>query len=567
MINIFDRNNNSLAGNGNAVLTPIQCSHRQAAAGKYDLTIVHPLDPTGKWKHIVEEAVIRAPVPEETIETAYSGMDVDVYKTNTDTALRSGMSEPSRITYTAWAAGTTYNVGDKVTYSNKNYKCTVQHIATVVSTPESRPNWWTRIADYSSGAPVIVNLKSGTELYFIEDEGSGWYKMSTAYGMEGYIKSSNLTYDRHLSPTETQPRTITTQLFRIKTVSVDTRAGNVTATAEHVSYDLNGVLIKDANISKRNPAMTLALIEQQFMIDYEGMIATDMTSDSDGEYTGEIKGKSGTYAILDPDKGVVSTFGAMYRRDNWDLFVLRKVNTDRGFELRYRKNILGANWSRKSDSLVTRVVPIAKAEDGSDLYLDGTEWVDSPLINNYPKVRMEWLRVNGQVGKDDGTETGTTWTETTLRAEMAAKAAERFSVDNVDKIIHEITVDFEMLGDTEEYRALRKLENVLMYDTVKAINEEIGLSVTAEVVEIEYDCIRGKVTGLKLSNVNAYGGKNVSGFNVLNNSITGDKLTDEAGEAIAGAAVDEAVSESKGYTDNEVVALRNWVNNNFQPIS
>ena len=85
-----------------------------------------------------------------------------------------------------------------------------------------------------------------------------------------------------------------------------------------------------------------------------------------------------------------------------------------------------------------------------------------------------------------------------------------------------------MLGDTEEYNALKGLEEALMYDSVTAINEEIGLSATMEVTEIEYDCIRGKLKSLKLSNVTNYRGRSVSGFNVFNNSITGNKLTDDA---------------------------------------
>ena len=301
------------------------------------------------------------------------------------------------------------------------------------------------------------------------------------------------------------------------------------------------------------------------MMEYRGTIATNMTSDDDGTYTGEIKGKNLTYALLDPDKGIVGSFNAMYRRDNWDVFVLRKNNENRGFQLRYGKNIVGVTWKIKSDNLVTRVVPVAKAADGSDLYLDGTKWVDSEHIGEYPVIRMERLKVDGQVGKDDGTETDTKWTKQTLRAHMAEKAAERFSVDKADLLVHDITIDFEMMGDTEEYRALQDLQKVLLYDTVVAINERIQMSVTVEVSEIEYDCIRKKVTALKLTNVNAYHGKNVSGFNVFNNSITPDKLTDDTLDGIADYAVEDAAS----YTDSKVsslnYSLRSWVNNNFEP--
>lgn len=571
MISVFDRTNTNFTGNGDEVLIPTKCSHRQVAAGKYDLTMEHPIDATGKWMHLVPEAIIRAPVPEETIENAYSGLDVDLYRTTTGAALREGPSEPTRINYGAWNPNGDYSPGSKVSvegWDHHNYQCNQWDSSSAqTQVPPYNNSWWSAIADYTSGSPVIINLKANMDLYYVSGPTSGWYKMSTTYGLEGYIKASQVEYVRHLTPEETQPRKVTTQLFRIKTVTVDSENYKVTVTAEHVSYDMSGVLIDDADIHQKNPAQALAWIESSFMIDYQGTIATNMTSDDDGSYTGEIKGKNATYALLDPDKGIVGSFDAMYRRDNWDVFVLRKNNENRGFQLRYGKNIIGVSWKIKSDNLVTRVVPVAKAEDGSDLYLDGTKWVDSEHIGEYPVIRMERLKVDGQVGKDDGTETDTKWTEASLRAHMAEKAAERFSVDKADLLVHDITIDFEMMGDTEEYRALQDLQKVLLYDTVVAINERIQMSVTVEVSEIEYDCIREKITALKLTNVNAYHGKNVSGFNVFNNSITPDKLTDDTLDGIA----DYAVEDANEYTDSKVsglnYSLRSWVNNNFEPKS
>ena len=569
MICVFDKTNTNFTGNGDVILMPTKCSHRQVAAGKYDLTMEHPIDPTGKWMHLVPEAIIRAPVPEETIENAYSGLDVDLYRTTTAAALREGPSEPTRINYGLWNPNGDYSPGSKVSvegWDHHNYQCNQWDSSSAqTQVPPYNNSWWSPIADYTSGSPVIVNLKANTNLYYVSGPTSGWYKMSTTYGLEGYIKASQVEYVRHLTPEETQPRQVTTQLFRIKTVTVDSQNYKVNVTAEHVSYDMSGVLIDDADIHQKNPAQAIAWIEQAFMIDYQGTIATNMTSDDDGSYTGEIKGKNATYALLDPDKGIVGTFDAMYRRDNWDVFVLRKNNENRGFQLRYGKNMIGVNWKIRSDNLVTRVVPVAKAEDGKDLYLDGTKWVDSTHIGEYPVVRMERLKVDGQVGKDDGTETDTKWTEQTLRAHMQEKAEERFSVDKADLLVHDITIDFEMMGDTEEYRALQDLQKVLLYDTVVAINEQIQMSVTVEVSEIEYDCIRKKVTALKLTNVNAYHGKNVSGFNVFNNSITPDKLTDDTLDGIA----DYAVEDANEYTDGKIsglnYSLRAWVNNNFEP--
>ena len=361
MICVYDIGNSSFDGNGNAVLTPTKCNLLNVAGGNYDLTMTHPIDPEGKWKHLVPGAIIRAPVPVEEIENAFAGYAADVYKVTVQAELREEPIEPQVIQYPIWpstTAGADPGVGMKTTHNNRNYKCTYWDSGSrQAGEPPPANSWWTEIARYTNGAPVVVTLTAGTELYFVEDVDGTWYKMSTYYGVEGYIKAEDLEFVRHLSPSETRPRIITTQLFRIEKPTVDSKARTVSVTAKHVSYDLSGVLVQDVNLSQASPAFALGRIVEGFMMDYRGTIATNLTSDDNGTYTGEIKGKNGTFALLDPDTGIVSTFNAAYKRDNWDLFVMAKTDVDRGFSIRYRKNMLGVNWAQDSSNLVTRVVP------------------------------------------------------------------------------------------------------------------------------------------------------------------------------------------------------------------
>ena len=568
VICVYDIGNEAYEKNGDAVLMPTKGSVRMAAGGNYDLTLECPMDPYGKWKHLRKEAVIKAPVPKETITTAYTGIAADIYVTTEAATLRSGPSEPTQISYPAWSVNTAYSVGDKVTSGGHNYQCNHWDGTDPQSIiPPYSSSWWVRIADKTSGDPALVNMGSGTELYYVSGPDDGWYYMCTTYGLEGYIKSTQVEYSRHMDQGEIQPRVIDTQLFRIRTVTCSDENQTVTVNARHVSYDLNGVLVENVKIVRKGPAEALAWIQAGFMIPYRGIIATDMVSSDDATYSGEISGKNGMYCILDPDKGVVSCFDAEFRRDNWDLFVMAKTETDRGFRIRYGNNMKGISWKESSDNLITRIVPVAKAEDGSDLFLDPVKWVDSADINSWPVIYMERLKVNGQVGKDDGTETDTTWTEETLRAEMEAQAQSRFDVDQCDKALEEITVDFIMLGDTAEYAWLKDLESVLLYDKVIAINERTGISVSVTVSEIEYDIVKEKITGAKMTNVKHYNVRSVAGMNVLDNTITGDKLTDEAGEVILGSAVDV----SNEYTNEKITSydyqIKAYLRNNYQPLS
>ena len=566
MICVFDIGNTTYTGNGDAVLLPTECKVKQVAGGEYSLSMTHPIDDMGKWMHLIPEAVIRAPIPEETIESAISGMEADVYVTNTEATMRSGTSEPTNITYSEWVYGQGYAVGDRVTCSgqtHRNYRCTYWDAdSSQVLVPPYASSWWAQIADKTSGSPVITTLRTGTEVYLIQDMGNGWYQVTTAYGLIGYVKASQLTYSRHLTPEETEPVTINEQLFRIRSVSVDTKNNQISVTAEHVSYDLRGIMIQDVTVTRQTPAMALAWIQEGFMTAYDGTIATNLTESTDGTITEKINGKNAVYALLDPDQGIVSYFNAACRRNNWDFYVMRKASTDRGFRLRYQKNILGVNWNIKSDNLITRVIPVAKAEDGSDFFLTN-KWVDSSRISNYPVIRTEWLKVAGQVGRDDGSETDTVWTEAALRTEMQSKAQARFDKDKVDQLEHEITVDFVTLGDTAEHAELKELEEVVLYDTVTVIDERIQLAVTVEVIELEWDAIRQKITALKLSNVAAYAGKNVSGFNVLNNSVTGVKLTDDAIDTIAERSTDVMTPIMEQAIGSAASALRTWANGRF----
>ena len=541
MIHVYDIGNTEFEQNGDVILQPLSGKVKQAAGGNYDIQMDVAMDPEGKWKHLVPGAIVKASVPEEIIENAYSGYDADVYKTNAAAALRESASEPMPITYPTWNwRETAYTPGDRVTmygWHHRNYQCTYYDgESPEMQVPPYNSSWWREIPDTTAGAPVLVTLPAGTDLYFVEDTDATWYKMSTYYGVVGYIKKTDVRYDRHMTPSETTPRIITEQLFRITEPTIDSMGQKISVSGMHVSYDLAGILIQDVSIGQASPAMAIGLMMDAMMVPYDGVIATNLTSDANGTYTGQIKGKNAMYALLDPDAGIVSTFNAKFTRDNWDVFLMQRTTVDRGYRIRYGKNARGITWEKSSANLINRVVPVAKDEKGADLYLP-EKWIDSPLISQYPVIRMERLQVKGQVGKDKGTGEGSVWTESDLLDEMRAKARERFSVDHADLVAHEVTVQIEQMGDTVEYEWMKGLEKVLLYDTVAAIDENIGLLMPLLVTELEWDIVQKRIAGLKLSNVNLIK-RTVTGYNVQNNSIGSEKLMDGVAQDIVQAAVD-----------------------------
>lgn len=551
MICIYDIGNEDFDGNGNAVLTPTEGTVKQEAGGNYDITLTQPMDAEGKWRHIVPGAIVKAPVPREVIENAYAGYDADVYKTTAKTDLREEASEPAYITYPTWDWQTPYEVGDKVSvtgWDHKNYECTYYDGGSPqVQVPPYNSSWWREIADMTPGAAVVVTLPVGADLYLLEDYDTNWYKMATYYGIEGYVKKSVVTFDRHLTPAEVQPRIITEQLFRLQKPTIDNEKRTVTVTGQHVSYDLAGILTENLNIVQAKPGLALGRIMDSLMIPYRGTIATNLGNDEDvGTYTGDTSGKNGMYMLMDPDKGIINAFGAKFTRDNWDLFVMKKSDAVSSYRIIYGKNMRGVTWKQDSSGIITRVVPVAKSQGGEDLYLP-EKWVDSELIGDYPAIRMERLKVNGQVGKDKGLGDGSTWTESDLLDYMREKAEERYSIDHADEIVHELTVQFEQIGDTAEYPWMKGLESVLLYDNIRCTDQNIGLEKTLTVSTIEWDIIRRKIRGIKLSNITGGAVRSVTGYHVQNNSISPAKLTDD----VAGGIIEQVKDIIPEYADPE----------------
>ena len=123
MIYVYDKGNSAYDKNGNVIVFPKSGKVHMVAGGSYDLQMVVPMDPEGNWKHMIREAIVKAPVPEEVIENAYAGMEADVYVTTEAAALRSGPTEPTTITYGTWTPLTVYSEGDKVTWNGQNWQC------------------------------------------------------------------------------------------------------------------------------------------------------------------------------------------------------------------------------------------------------------------------------------------------------------------------------------------------------------------------------------------------------------------------------------------------------------
>ena len=215
-ISVFAPDAERFNNNGLAILTPLEGKLRTVAGGACEITMKHPIDPDGKWRYLVPGAIIRAPVPVERVDNAFVGLDVDEYRVKTPggAAMREQMEASEVIWYDVFAPMEAYlnhyGVGSRVSWDNKNWECIMwqEKNPLRVANPNIGRIWWKIIDRYTPGAAVLTRLEYGQELYFVSDEGNGWYRMSTPQGIDGYVQSADVEYLRHITPTKADERTI-----------------------------------------------------------------------------------------------------------------------------------------------------------------------------------------------------------------------------------------------------------------------------------------------------------------------------------------------------------------------
>ena len=537
MITVYTTTDTDYESNGSAVLMPTAAKVSEEAAASYELQLIHPIDERGLWRYLVPGNIIKVPVPAAHIESAVRGENVDVWKANNAATLYASPKAPSKITYQGWypdMADNGLTIGMKVTavvsssgggnFTTKNYQLTTMpHGNDAYKSPRDLPSCWTEIPSETPGAASVTTLKADTEFYLVSEYNEYWLYVQTAKGYQGYIQKSYCSFVRTETVEDEPERDITNQLFRIYNVQTDTAKKTVTLSARHVSYDIMGNLVGECVLNNASAQTAVSRMHGALYTEVESTIATNIPTDQE-DYSATLTWKNPVSALLDPDSGIVPHFGAKLVRDNWDFFIYENKETDRGFRIEYGKNLIGVTWKTAADKLVNRIIPVAQKADGSELLLPEI-WLDSPIIDSYPVINMEQLKVDGKVGGDDGHDG--TWTEEALLEHMRQIAIKRFD-DGCDKAEIEIKVDFIMLGDTEEYAQYKGLQKLFLYDTVSVRDPNVGLDMSLQVVSYEWDAILQRYQSITLGKVFSPVRRTVASFNISKGCVSFDKLSQDA---------------------------------------
>lgn len=275
------------------------------------------------------------------------------------------------------------------------------------------------------------------------------------------------------------------QLFRVYAISKP-MSGVVTVLAEHISYDLSGIPVSP--FSAQNAPAALSGLKSSAVVDCPFEFWTD--KDTSGEFIvsvpSSIRSRLGsvTGSILD-------VYGGEFEFDNYTVKLHNNRGMNRGVSIRYGKNLTDIKQEHNCASVATGIYPYWAGDvDGNTVLVELPE----KIINakgTYNFVRIRTLDLSSEFEEQPTVE------------QLRAKAEKYVEANNIGIPTVSLSVSFAQLEQSEEYKGLKLLERVSLFDTVNVEFPALGVSATAKAVKIIYDALADRVKSITLGSVRA----------------------------------------------------------------
>lgn len=303
----------------------------------------------------------------------------------------------------------------------------------------------------------------------VTEERNGAYELEMQYPING-IAYSSITARRIIfcrpNPYERE------QPFRIYKISKPIN-GIVTVYAQHISYDLKGIPLSPFTAENILTALqgftTYAVGDQPFTF------TTDKTTTANFAVTVPSSARS---MLGGTDGSLLDVYGGEYVFDRYIVALKAARGEDHGVEIRYGKNLTDVTQEENISKVATGVYPYWKSMTDDTLVMLPEKTLAAPGTYTFSHV----------VPLDLSTE----WDEAPTEAQLRARA-QKYMEDNaigVPKV--SLSVSFQPLADTVEYKDLAPLEEVRLCDTVTVLYPELGVSATAKVIRCVYNVLLGR---------------------------------------------------------------------------
>ena len=275
------------------------------------------------------------------------------------------------------------------------------------------------------------------------------------------------------------------QLFRVYAISKP-MSGIVIVSAEHISYDLSGIPV--APFTAGSVSLALADLKNNAVTD----CPFDFWTDKDTSGTFSVSVPSSIRSRLGGVAGsILDVYGGEYEFDNYTVKLHNNRGMNRGVSIRYGKNLTDIKQEQNCASVSTGIYPYWAGDvDGNTVLVELPEKiVNAPGTYNFVKIKT--------VDFTESFEAQPTVEQLRSKAESYVKS-HNIGVPDVS-----LTVSFAQLEQTDEYKHLKLLEQVLLFDTVNVEFPALGVSATAKAIKIIYDSLADRVKSITLGSTKA----------------------------------------------------------------
>ena len=363
----------------------------------------------------------------------------------------------------------------------------------------------------------------------VTEERNGSYELSLQYPITGqwYDKITEGCIIKAKANETSEP-----QLFRVYKSSKPLK-GLVTYSAEHISYDLNGIPTLGFSIKSATPQMAINRAITEAGLPCPFSVISDISTLN----STSIPTPCSVRAILGGQEGsVLDVWGGEYEFDNFVIKLHEQRGADNGVLIEYGKNLKDLKQEANIADCYTHLMPYAVyQEDGEDdeekqeVYVFLSEKV-LPLqkAENIGHGKAYIMDFSAEFGEDEKI------TEAALREKATAYAAGAgLGTPKVS-----ITVSFIQLWQTEEYKNIAPLERVKLCDTVTVHFSQLGVNASAKVIKTVYDSLAEKYESVELGDAKSTLADTI---NAQNNAIEQIKDSIRKGQAKASEELKKAI--------------------------
>lgn len=308
----------------------------------------------------------------------------------------------------------------------------------------------------------------------VTEERNGAFELEMEYPITGIhyeeIKSRCIVTAKPNPYDDPQP-------FRIYRVTKPI-SGRVKIYAQHISYDLSGVTVSPFTAGSAAGAFTAlknnSTDNNPFSFQTDVHTSGTMTVSVPSSARSLLGGQTGSF---------LDVYGGEYEWDRYTVKLLSQRGQNNGVTIRYGKNLTNLEQDENISSVATGVYPYWAGGDGELVTLP-EKVVEAPGTYDFEYIIPLDLTADF---------------ENQPTADLLREKAEQYVEDNdIGVPSVSITVAFQPLEQTEEYKDIAMLEKVSLCDTVTVEYPTLGVSATAKCIKTVYDVLKGKYTSIDL---------------------------------------------------------------------